>query len=222
MTIEWGPVSSWVSAILTSGSLILGFSILIRDRKARKADQAAGVSAVWDREQLVVRVHNTSKQAVYNIHCFPYLAVHVLHEDAPPDYKKEGWNEWQGPITHIEPESVKIFKPNLERLANRTPTNVDIMFVDSRGETWGRTARGKLVSGLNEALYLFRTEKYPGPAFKIKRRFSDLGTRILWTFDKKKQGVKLIDRVRTGGQGEPQAQSRRGTNPVQTPPINDD
>jgi len=38
--LEWGTVPAWVSAVLTSGSLMLGFYILLRDRRKEERRDA--------------------------------------------------------------------------------------------------------------------------------------------------------------------------------------
>ncbi|MFC3964054.1 hypothetical protein [Nocardia jiangsuensis] len=60
MTLDWGSVPAWAGSILTSGSLGLGFYILLRDRRNDEEDQA---------RQLVVREEGTSmKRDGYNHH----------------------------------------------------------------------------------------------------------------------------------------------------------
>lgn len=49
MTVDpqvWGDAATWTASILTGCSLLLGFSIMRRDRRQLEADTAAGV-AVW-------------------------------------------------------------------------------------------------------------------------------------------------------------------------------
>ncbi|WP_306334545.1 hypothetical protein [Streptomyces sp. KL118A] len=41
--LDWGTVPAWASAILTSGSLLLGFYILLRDRRKEERQEAAQV-----------------------------------------------------------------------------------------------------------------------------------------------------------------------------------
>ena len=45
MSLDWGTVPAWVGSILTGGSLLLGFYILLRDRRNREIEQARQVSA---------------------------------------------------------------------------------------------------------------------------------------------------------------------------------
>lgn len=39
-SVDWGNVPAWVGSILTGGSLLLGFYILLRDRRGRERQQA--------------------------------------------------------------------------------------------------------------------------------------------------------------------------------------
>ncbi|MFC8095260.1 hypothetical protein [Streptomyces sp. NPDC057301] len=60
--VDWGNVPAWCSSILTSGSLTLGFYILLRDR--RKEERAEARKLVFDLrssgENWTVTVHNVS------------------------------------------------------------------------------------------------------------------------------------------------------------------
>lgn len=44
--LDWGSVPAWVGSILTGGSLLLGFSILLRDRRKGEREQAERI-VVW-------------------------------------------------------------------------------------------------------------------------------------------------------------------------------
>ncbi|RDD83914.1 hypothetical protein [Streptomyces parvulus] len=45
--IEWGTAPAWLSAILTGGSLLLGFYILLRDRRKEERLDASKVVAMY-------------------------------------------------------------------------------------------------------------------------------------------------------------------------------
>lgn len=72
-SLDWGSVPAWVSSLLTGGSLLLGFYILLRDRRKEEWSQAAALSytmttvkrAGATSEQLVVSVHNNSSAFIY-------------------------------------------------------------------------------------------------------------------------------------------------------------
>jgi len=67
--IDWGNMPAWLGSILTGGSLLLGFYIILRDRRHREETQASLVSCYWFRsdESFKAIVHNTSLTAVTNV-----------------------------------------------------------------------------------------------------------------------------------------------------------
>ncbi len=60
--VDWGTVPAWASAILTSGSLLLGFYILLRDR--RKEEKGEARKLVFglrsDSDHWTLTAHNAS------------------------------------------------------------------------------------------------------------------------------------------------------------------
>lgn len=64
--IDWGNVPDWVGAIGTSGSLLLGFSLLYRDRLQHERRDAELVlcSLTWDERRQYVEVANASSRLV--------------------------------------------------------------------------------------------------------------------------------------------------------------
>lgn len=69
MSVEWGPVSSWVGSLLTGGSLLLGFNIMRRDRARDEAADARLLSCKvrGEKHQLVVRVTNAGTQPIHHL-----------------------------------------------------------------------------------------------------------------------------------------------------------
>ncbi|WP_406482144.1 hypothetical protein [Streptomyces sp. NBC_01615] len=68
--LDWGTIPAWVSAILTSGSLLLGFYILLRDRRKEERREALKV-VCWtnysdDGGHHVVHVLNTADRPISN------------------------------------------------------------------------------------------------------------------------------------------------------------
>ncbi|MBD0743824.1 hypothetical protein [Streptomyces sp. CBMA152] len=72
--LDWGTVPAWASAFLTSGSLLLGFYILLRDRRKEERQEALKV-VCWseygylgtpDQDMHMVHMLNTSSRPVYN------------------------------------------------------------------------------------------------------------------------------------------------------------
>jgi hypothetical protein len=71
--IEWGTVPAWVSAFLTGGSLLLGFYILLRDRRKEERAEARKLvfSVEWqDDGSHTVRVTNVSERAFLYVGLF--------------------------------------------------------------------------------------------------------------------------------------------------------
>lgn len=69
MTIDWGNAPAWMSAILTSGSLSLGFYVLLRDRRKEERTEASLVVCwrVWSADEYVTHIHNASKRTVVDV-----------------------------------------------------------------------------------------------------------------------------------------------------------
>lgn len=74
---DWGTVPTWASAILTSGSLILGFYILLRDRRKEEKEEARKLVFSMNTPQAgaphVIRVINVSDR--------PFLSVGMFNAD---------------------------------------------------------------------------------------------------------------------------------------------
>ncbi|MFD5545784.1 MULTISPECIES: hypothetical protein [Streptomyces] len=66
--IDWGTAPAWLSAVLTGGSLLLGFYILLRDR--RKAEQADALKVIcWSNrtDGYVTHALNASDRTIHNV-----------------------------------------------------------------------------------------------------------------------------------------------------------
>lgn len=68
---DWGTVPVWVGAVLTAGSLLLGFYIILRDRWKSEKEQASKV-AYWvtnshEREGYLATVNNGSESPIYGV-----------------------------------------------------------------------------------------------------------------------------------------------------------
>ncbi|MFE6152374.1 hypothetical protein [Streptomyces sp. NPDC057889] len=76
--LEWGTVPAWLSSMLTGGSLLLGFHILLRDRRKEERNEALKVVTWWERdandEASFIRIH------VRNTADRPILYVDGLYE----------------------------------------------------------------------------------------------------------------------------------------------
>jgi hypothetical protein len=71
--MDWGTVPTWVSAFLTGGSLLLGFYILLRDRRKEERAEARKLvfSVHWEGNgSHTVRVTNVSERAFLYVGLF--------------------------------------------------------------------------------------------------------------------------------------------------------
>jgi hypothetical protein len=75
--VQVGPWSEWVAAILTGGSLLLGFYILLRDRRKEETAQANRVGYInrtrYEKQDgafghltMTVTIHNGSDRFITN------------------------------------------------------------------------------------------------------------------------------------------------------------
>ncbi|MFE5681706.1 hypothetical protein [Streptomyces sp. NPDC056512] len=76
---DWGTVPAWLSAILTGGSLLLGFYILLRDRRKEERQEALKVncwSVMANNSDYDVHVLNTSDRPVTYAQMLIYMSSH--------------------------------------------------------------------------------------------------------------------------------------------------
>lgn len=162
--INWGTVPTWISSILTSGSLLLGFYILLRDRRKEERSQAALV-VCWNDyrdDSEYVKIFNTSNRPVTNIsvHAHPYP-----YRSGPYDKKV---------ALTFEGFSVQAFlMPKEECESNSFPIHPKknrwhpeyVTFEDADGRQWVRfLSSGVLVRGpwRSDLSYTKRTQEIQG------------------------------------------------------------
>lgn len=85
----WGTVSSWVGSLLTSGSLLLGFSILRNDKRAKLEAQARQLSVIGIDED-----ERTRRYAVTNHSPLPIRSMQVVV--LKPTTKKRALDYYDG------------------------------------------------------------------------------------------------------------------------------
>ncbi|MFI2765808.1 hypothetical protein ACH5A3_44730 [Streptomyces echinatus] len=75
--MDWGTVPAWASAVLTSGTLALGFYILLRDRKKEEREEANRV-IFWleypPKGHMTATVLNTAERPISNVEVLLGLA----------------------------------------------------------------------------------------------------------------------------------------------------
>jgi hypothetical protein len=107
--IDWGNAAAWLGSLLTSGSLILGFSILRRDHRLRERQHAERLacwgSMVWRTAKLTDYAGGTARTVeddnilivgARNTSTSPYFRPHILvrrltrSEEKQRDYYRKG------------------------------------------------------------------------------------------------------------------------------------
>ena len=80
---DWGTVPDWIAAVGTSGSLLLGFSLLYRDRLHSDRRDAENVLCYldWVEGRLSLQVHNTSTRLVQET---TFYYVDSSDDESPP------------------------------------------------------------------------------------------------------------------------------------------
>ncbi|WP_406337353.1 hypothetical protein [Streptomyces sp. NBC_00649] len=80
---DWGTVPAWLSAILTGGSLLLGFYILLRDRRKEERQEALKItcwSEMADNDTYNLHVLNASNRPVTYARMLVYMKSHDAME----------------------------------------------------------------------------------------------------------------------------------------------
>jgi hypothetical protein len=131
--IEWGTVPAWASAILTSGSLTLGFYVLLRDRRKEERTEASLIVCwrVWNNETYVTHIYNASKRTIVDVNVLVRF---------PSDRQKFSWESFPGP---------SVLRPEEEQFI-RTPRSLNgtklvpefVTFQDADGIFWVRDLPG--------------------------------------------------------------------------------
>ncbi|MFE6623258.1 hypothetical protein [Streptomyces sp. NPDC057740] len=121
--LDWGTVPAWASAILTSGSLLLGFYILLRDRRKEEKEEARklvfSMSTLQAGDPHVVRVTNVSDR--------PFLSVGMFHADQWRTDQRPG-EDPEGPLLPGQSREYRHNGSGSSTLAAR--------FKDADGQNW--------------------------------------------------------------------------------------
>lgn len=128
---DWGSVPAWASAILTSGSLSLGFFILLRDRRKEERAVASLVTCwrTWSSDLYITHVHNASKRTVVDV------AILVRLPELGP--RGEFQYETFGLAGVIRPEGEATCETPRGGLGKRMPPQF-VTFQDADGIFWIR------------------------------------------------------------------------------------
>ncbi|WP_162637279.1 hypothetical protein [Streptomyces griseorubiginosus] len=138
--MDWGTVPAWLSAVLTGGSLTLGFYIILRDHKKQEEADARNV-VCWDEYENKFRnvfILNKSARPIYGVSVFVRIP-------GPED----GLEEFGSTAALRPDEETSVQVPRGDKGARWVPWCVG--FTDSDGQHWmrdietGKTYRRKRV-----------------------------------------------------------------------------
>lgn len=170
--VQIGSIASWISSLGTAGSLILGFSILLRDRKTADRAEATRV-VIW----FVNQTGGTTELFVTNGGSRP--TVHVTFSLASVDEQRKPAGLWR--MLDVAPvlapgEGASLKIPFAEFHANILYPSF-IQFRDANGISWRRNVRSAKLRrtkvGMSYGQYL-RLAKSPRKLIKrimIKSRY---------------------------------------------------
>jgi len=130
-SIDWGPTAAWVSAILTSGSLSLGFYILLRDRRKEERSDAAKIMCwrVWSSNEYATHVLNASDRVIVDVG----LLVRLPESTSFNELQFEGF----GVAAVVRPGEEVVRTTERGGLGDRTVPNF-VTFQDPDGLFWIR------------------------------------------------------------------------------------
>ncbi|WP_143548831.1 hypothetical protein [Rhodococcus sp. ACPA1] len=101
--VDWGNIPAWIGSILTGGSLLLGFYILLRDRWKEEKEQA--------KQLLIRRIRKSKKREGYD-----YLLV-ITNTSELPFYDVSGTLFFTGPNWSWIPRHLPIGSVEHRRIA---------------------------------------------------------------------------------------------------------
>lgn len=122
--LDWGTVPAWASAILTSGSLLLGFYILLRDRRKEETEEARklvfSTNTPHGDAPHVVRVTNVSDR--------PFLSVGLFNAD---QWRRTDQQTEEGPEGPLLPGQSREYTHN-----GSDSGALAARFTDADGQNW--------------------------------------------------------------------------------------
>ena len=149
--VRWGDVPTWLSSIMTGGSLLLGFYILLRERRKNEEEQARKLACWFDLDVSAVVQHpNSLANYVYmvilhNYSTAPILYIHLHGRPLTQRQIREKLNEGEkldGVIAVLESEGVLDTYFNDDRLLpqwvflNKSATDPDASDTLNPDQRW--------------------------------------------------------------------------------------
>ncbi|MFF5983907.1 hypothetical protein ACFY78_34215 [Streptomyces olindensis] len=149
MKVDWGDVPTWLGAITTSGALLLGLVVLMRDQ-ARLRGELISQVAYWVRVDPDGRIH----AYLDNLGNLPVKVIILGRDGHPPESIKWRHDQVVQPFTLDEPRMYFVpagngFRVTFAGSAARRgaggallhdPLNLTV--VDNRGHAWASGADG--------------------------------------------------------------------------------
>ncbi|GGR46237.1 hypothetical protein [Streptomyces netropsis] len=145
--LGWGTVPAWASAFLTSGSLLLGFYILLRDRRKEERQEAAQVICWLERTAVLPDDRCSYTPRVANLAERPVSGVHLVMEHHDPDALEGRRVVMTTPIAPlIRPgEEESLSSGNEVTVAPLAVIRLVVTFLDADGTEWIRDLMPDLV-----------------------------------------------------------------------------
>lgn len=125
--LDWGTVPAWFSAIGTSGSLLLGFFILLRDRRKEERQEA---------QKVVTHFHGDAEENAIRVHLLNTADRPVLY----PEVVTTGPEEQLFESVRVDAgEEVDVLVPRYAGGVRNRP--IAVRFFDADGYQWVRDLR---------------------------------------------------------------------------------
>ena len=133
--LETGSLADWVAGVGTAGALLLGFSILLRDRQKEERAEASQVS-VWFINQrdgtTQVHVSNGAKRPIVYVH----LWLPVVSDDGRYDMGKF---LLMSPV--VQPDEHATYTTTFLEFNKNNRYTCYVSFRDSNGSSWQLSVR---------------------------------------------------------------------------------
>lgn len=159
LTVDWGDIATWVQSLLTGGSLLLGFYILLRDRRKEERRQVervvvdGGVSLPSPVQGVVIEpgfylsIWNNSDQPIFNP-----VALGPIAEDAD-----DGVDDPMRVQDDDSGEFADMVMPGDWAYWRGTTPRDGVVFRDVRNRYWAMDWNGNIIAMPKEHLLVWGT-----------------------------------------------------------------
>ncbi|MGY1710851.1 hypothetical protein ACI8AC_15205 [Geodermatophilus sp. SYSU D00758] len=159
--IDWGSVPVWVGAVLTGGSLLLGFYLMLRDRRMDEQEQARMLACYLTNinEEPAIALHNASTINVTSVTVTGYAYPRGLGRTFAA-LRSRG--DFFGHVDEIEPgrkivKAVRVYGGDKDVVDwSIYNERTRLQFIDGYGNSWTRMGIGEpLRRGFREWTLLY-------------------------------------------------------------------